>query len=284
MKKNKNNNPFESGQTNSNPFESGSNNPRPSVNQTTAGATFGKQKKSYSKIIIIIVIIVVIGVLIASNWWQVRYYFADRESIKNAQSVEIADNYKFDVADMGEEFKTNPFPTTLETGKSFTINQDDPGLIETEDYFELTLIAGKDFEPGVYTISSEGDVYIELKTSVQQYIDIGEGQTAYNIPFIPGDKLEIVMFEEDDVFTIDASAQTEYVNYQPNQEGIYVYGLSNDESQIEMGKNDYGSALYCYPSTEYDMSTQQCDYFFDEDITLNGGAGTYFAIDYRNEI
>lgn len=283
MKKKNSNNPFEAGNSNS-PFENGTKKSRPYTKTKSSSATFGKERRSYSGLIIaVVIVIIIIVVVIASNWWKIKWYLDDLKSVKNAQNVEIVEDYTFDIGDVAEEYKTNPFPSELSSGQEFTIDQDYEKLIETEDWFETTLVAGLDFEPGVYTMKLEGRAYINPRTTVNQYLELDDNKSIYNIPFLPGDKLGVTKYDEGDQFKLTMTPQTEYVEYEPNKAGVYVYGLSNFEPQIDLNSDDYLSTLYCYPSVEYDFEHQNCEYLYDQNISLNGAAGSYFAIDYRAE-
>lgn len=47
-----------------------------------------------------------------------------------------------------------------------------------------------------------------------------------------------------------------------------------------MLKNSYDSLVYGYNHPDYDMRMES---FFDDDVTLPGNFGLYFAIEYDNE-
>lgn len=283
-----NKNPFESG-NNTSPFESGQtsdyNKARSKKQRKSKAGNYNNSFNSKSKrkpLIVILVILAIVAIILAANWWKISMYMHDLETIRDVEDVEIVEDYTFDAADVKDEQYAPLLDLTIGQGTEFGIDQSDEAFYPNADGgVEASYIVGRDIEPGIYTLTVSGDGYLNMDTTIHQYFDIpNEGESSYyNIPLAKGDKIEITTFREGSTVSLDLTVQDKYVEYEAGtgMQGIYVYGLSNFNSQVELDSDDYASVLYAYPDADWgDYLTTE--YLYDQDVTLNGGVSTYFVI------
>lgn len=283
-----NKNPFESG-NNTSPFESGQtsdyNKVRSKKQRKSKAGNYNNSFDSKSKrkpLIVILVILAIVAIILAANWWKISMFMHDLETIRDVEDVEIVEDYTYDAADVKDEEYAPLLDLTIGQGTEFGVDQSDEAFYpNTDGGVEAAYIVGRDIDPGIYTLTVNGDGYLNMDTVIKQYFNMPHDGKAvyYNIPLVKGDKIEITTYKEDAKLSLDLAVQDEYVEYEAgtDMQGVYVYGLSNFNSEVEFNKDDYDTILYVYPDADWgDYLTTE--YLYDQDVTLNGGVSTYFVI------
>lgn len=298
-----NNNPFESGNKKSNnPFESGnkkptsydsstngvnSNNNESRNTQSAAPNTNRKPKKqrrkrSYgTRIVWYIVVALLIPWVYSWDSSDSIFDLGTPDDVKELRSLDVVENYTYDFKDVQTDAKTNPFPKNLTKGQNYKFDQTDKRLVSTTDGTAINLVVGVDIKPGIYTIKTTGSVYIDTEQAVYTGLDYKDAANYYNIPLIEGDTIDIEFWHKNETGTVNLVSQDEYVNYKPGINGVFVYGLNQFDSEVELDADSYDSLAYGYNHPTLDIRTE--NFFYDEDVTLPGNPGSYFAIEYDNE-
>ncbi|WOO86934.1 hypothetical protein RZE82_07400 [Mollicutes bacterium LVI A0039] len=207
--------------------------------------------------------------------------------------VDVLDNTKLDLTDVVVEDYNyspddliirddiNPFPIEIPKGEKFVIASDDERFTPSDFGGEIALKVGTDIKPGVYTVDYTNYSYLRISGTYDFLNAEGDG-LYYNIPLIAGDVVELTAFdygEEDaDEFVQTFTPQTEYVEYQEGYAGVFVYGLSNFDSQVSLAADDYEIARYEYYNPEYDSMEES--FYNDESVTFYGVPGSYFIISH----
>lgn len=241
------------------------------VNQTPKP----EPSKDKKKIIVIALFLILVGILSSIDF---DYLFYDMFEIYKIESLEIVEDYTFDIKDTNGEFDINPFPTELEPGAPVTIDQKNEQLVYDGYEHIGTFVVGPDIEPGVYTVEVSGEINVDIDSDVHiPYVQnhFGDSKILYNIPLIPGDIVETEMDDLGLESSVKFIPQTSYTNYEPGLSGVFVYGLSNFNSQVSFEAESYQELEYYYPD-EYGLDTA---FLYDEDVTLNGNPGSYFTVD-----
>ncbi len=87
------------------------------------------------------------------------------------------------------------------------------------------------------------------------------------------DPVEIIRL----TFEVTLTPQTEYHMYSPGDAGLFVYGLSNDQTEIKFNNEAYHNLEFCYPDREPNYGLT-CDYNYRENVEIPGLAGSYFSV------
>lgn len=238
---------------------------------------------SKAAIVVYALIIIISLALLVEYSYDIERFFDDIAQSIYLSNMEIVEDYTFDIADTNDEFDYDPFPLELSSGTAMTIDQTNERFVINDGELVAEFVVGVDIDPGVYTVNANGSVEVDFDTDVRysNYIYNRESfssTTHYNIPLIPGDQIEIAVDNLVEEFSVDLVPQTEYQQFEYGNTGIYVYGLSNFNPEINFESEDYDELKYCYQDKEgYGLD---CDYINDQDITLNGSPGSYFIVSY----
>lgn len=315
---NNTNNPFESGKNNSNnnPFEnkkkknesfkynneytSNTNNDNTSPNNnapkikhpesnksTQQSSTVSTQtsngNNSSNAAQIIVFIIVICGIGYSLFWTAMfekeeTYYY--EETIAEIPTLDIVEGYEYNFDDLGLE-TTNPFPNPIPKGENYTIENSDERGYDDGEYYVVPVEVGKDIQPGIYTIVDEGTTDMDISLQMNTYFSFNEGVEYYNIPLVEGDIIDLYFpyNEKNENAKVDFTAQSEYVNFEPGLNGVFVYGLNQYNSELTFELGEYSNIVYSYIDpvlgTAYNYVA-----IYDDEITLPGNPGSYFAIEY----
>ncbi|WOO86936.1 hypothetical protein RZE82_07410 [Mollicutes bacterium LVI A0039] len=264
------------------PFEVEENNEYGSTNKQTdsrAGKPASKTSNS-NKAKVILVIYAVICTLYIVN--DLRYVFY-QEKHEMAQKMELSklddyvvEDYVYDFNDFKISENYDLFPKEIPQGEEFTISPDNDKYIERLNSVDLMLVVGRDIEPGLYTIIYEGGDFLAIDQTLVSFSP-NEPGTYYNIPLVEGDTIKSSYYSnESNEFTHVFKPQTDYVEYQDGYNGIFAYGRSNFNPNVEISAEDKKLVEYNYESPKDNMRRRAT--FYDEDATLNGVPGSYFII------
>ncbi|WOO86935.1 hypothetical protein RZE82_07405 [Mollicutes bacterium LVI A0039] len=286
LNKSNNDNPFEvGGKRSKSTRHYPENNPvinathQPESNPGNINRTPNPKKKSVIPKIIVGIIIGFIAIgffddLMYEVMWEFEKAMEKHEV--NQLKDYIEEGYTYDVADFHNSFEDDPFPETMPLGEEFSISKEHEKFMEREDRVELTLIVGVDVKPGLYTIDYSRKEALNLDLRFDNIFPISSG-TYYNIPLFEGDKIEASFGVHTEDFTTTFIPQADYVEFEPGIAGVFAYGRSNFETQIEFDKSDYGKIRYRYYNKKDDYLNVFS--FYEEDVTIYGVPGSYFFIE-----
>lgn len=197
--------------------------------------------------------------------------------------LEVVEGYEYQFSDFMPDLATNPFPQQLPQGTNYTLDLND-SRVEYDDNQQLKLEVGVDIEPGVYTIKADGSVLINLDSALDIEFDYDPDVNYYNLPLIEGDTLKITFVTDIDENSpvVTLTAQSAYVDYEPGINGVFVYGLNQFESNLQLNQGAYKRIMYGYHDS-IESESYQWEYIFDQDITLPGSPGSYFTIEIGSE-
>lgn len=262
--------------------------------KTQVKEAFDEEKSTFrkNKPLLIIVIVVAFGIFFGYSdiRWMVGAFFYDRAQAKELKHLEIVPNYKYDFKDTGLGVESDPFEALLGQGEDLTIDASDERFIKKEESdgymtYDMSLIVGRDIVPGIYTIRAYDDMNISIDNEIKTYIHVDNDFPSYNIPLANGDQIDLgySRYADDDEkdklnSKVTFTMQDQVVDYEAGKNGVYVYGLSNNNEQIELEKDGYQSATFCYPNKE--DNRPNCEVFYNQKITLRGTPGSYFSIEF----
>lgn len=281
---NNSNNPFENGNNKqNNQFDSQNEFESKSENVSSQNTVEKKQRSGCAVAMIIIgaLIAIIVALVIIIVIWA---YDQDSE-LEAIASVDIVENYTYDFNDVTSSLTENPFPSQLGEEISYSIKEDEVYTENSLGDKATTVLVGVDIEPGIYTISSQGATYYKVKSKFETYLMYKDNKTYYNIPLLEGDKIELEFWDEEDSIPgeLQLTSQSEYVNFEPNINGVFVYGLNQFEREVHFTENGYELVIYGH-NTPDSFLPYSVEVVFDVDLTLPGGAGTYFAVEYDSEM
>lgn len=286
------NNPFENGKNNNNnPFESNngyvnttssneSNNEQSQTISSTPESIDPNQKKSNVGCAFFIIVIILAG-LVYGGSIVYDYFFYTDTAIKDIKSLEVVENYKYDFNDFDSRLEVNPFPETIPAGKDYTFAQDNERAVTSDGNKTLKMIVGLDVDPGIYTIKAEEHISMMINSAVDTYFGYKKNSEYFNIPLVEGDEIEITFFDNENSSPgkVYFTSQSEYVNFEPGINGVFVYGLNQFESEVVFEKESYDSIVYGFNSAS-DSDWYRNYFVYDEKVKLPGSPGSYFAVEY----
>lgn len=208
--------------------------------------------------------------------------FENNDVLELIDTLEVEENYTFDFNDLNSTLTENPFPNPLPVGTNYTFDASTQSEKNVKENNTISLEVGVDIEPGVYTIKKEGTVAMTAETVIANNFEYIEDVNYYNVPLVAGDTIYIDYWDSDSKETgkVNLTAQSEYVNFEPNLNGVFVYGLNQFDSQVQFTADSYGSIIYGF-NFPGENEGYQNEYLFDVDLTLPGSPGSYFAVQYN---
>lgn len=245
----------------------------------------GKPVKSFNSkrpaIISLVVVVIILILAMPAIFEEIEYQIWSYNYHHQLDKMEAVEDYTFDIADIANEkgynddaidyiTKVTSLDFSNESEYKFTEITDDFVKNKYDDY-TLTLKVGTDVAPGVYTIETGEDSYWE-----SYHFDSYYDHSRYvNIPLVEGDVLEVTTYN-DDAIDVTLTPQTKYINYEDQQaSGLYIYGLSNFNSEIIIDNDGYNSIDYYYNDRDGFYSR---DILYDQKAELKGLPGSAFYI------
>lgn len=285
-------NPFEPDKNKKKPFESGSNNRYYSSNnelkssydnsQNTNSTMSNQNKSEFERKFSIFVII--IGCLIYSGNFIYNYFFYVDSEIKELSKIEIVDNYKYDFSDFDSSLEVNPFPATIPAGKDYTFDHENERAVSVDGEKIINMIVGVDVDPGIYSIKADENTSLSINSAVDTNLAFKQNTDNFNVPLIAGDEIDITFSTPESSLPgkVYFTAQSEYVNFEPGINGVFVYGLNQFDSEVIFEDESYDEILYGYNDTEK-TERYQTEFIYRKTITLPGSPGSYFAVEYDED-
>lgn len=234
---------------NNNPFE----NDQPRRDDLASAQNSMNAKPNSPVKIVLAIIIGIIAVTVALS----SIDFSPKEV-----ELELSD-YVYDYQDLflsDYDMNFDPYPSVLPQGTEFKMSSDSEKFVETRDGSEATYIVGIDIEPGIYSLTLDGEaawVSLDLGfTNASSHMS----QEFYNIPLYEGDVVFIENHENKYSFEYTLVPQTEYVLYQEGLNGIFVYGLTYFYTEIifETGYDEVSDTRIEADVCNYNF-TRSCD-------------------------
>lgn len=272
-----------------NPFESGNNKQKEVGNQNTIDShkTLRNKKLNASKLIVFASVIIGVCVIAFITNWTILFYGEENkdylQTLEEISTLEAVTDYKYNFDDINTDLTTDPFPNPIPKGENYTFDRSVEGGYVEEDYYILETEVGVDIQPGIYTIVNNGVVEIDNNLQLSTYFAYKGGVEYHNVPLVAGDtiKFSFPVDGKNQNPNVSFTAQSEYVNFEPQLNGVFVYGLNQFESELTFDENSYDKIEYRYnlPGSKNGFGLGD---IYDQDITLPGSPGSYFAIEYSN--
>lgn len=217
----------------------------------------------------------------------VKFYMTDYRIFgptPNYKNIEPVENYTYDFKDLSADIPTNPFPNPIPNGKNFTVNSTDNDIPSVNGDNIKKLVVGVDVVPGIYSTKADENTSLSINSAVDTNLSLKLNTDNYNVPLIAGDEIVITFSTPESSLPGEVyfTAQSEYANFEPGINGVFVYGLNQFDSEVIFEDESYDEILYGYNDTE-ETERYQTEFIYRKTITLPGSPGSYFAVEYDED-
>ncbi len=248
-----------------------------------------KSKQSKFKSTKVILFLVFLGLLVYVPEMidDYRYHAEKRAHETRYKELAIDHNYVLEPTDIlpqseysFDDDMENLYNLEIGGGQDYVFNQENnpfPKYTSYDDDIELEV--GEDIEPGIYTISFEGDADVYIVSDISTRLQ-DKGVLNYNIPLAKGMSFDIDPASEVLDYQVTLTPQTEFVMYENGLSGMFIYGLTYFDSELQIDYDD-NYTIYSYP---FDEEINATVYLDRENDTVYGIPGSYINIRYENSI
>ncbi len=248
-----------------------------------------KKKQSKFKSTKVILFLVFLGLLVYVPEMidDFKYHAERRAHETRYKQLAIDPNYVLDSRDIlplseysFDDDMENLYNLEIGGGQDYVFNQENnpfPKYTSYDDDIELEV--GEDIEPGIYTISFEGDADPYIVSDVSTRLQ-DKSTLNYNIPLAEGMSIDINPDSEVLDYQVTLTPQTEFVMYEDGLSGMFIYGLTYFDSELQIDYDD-NYTIYSYP---FDEEINATVYLDGQNDTVYGIPGSYINIKYENSI
>lgn len=238
-------------------------------------ASFEQKRKSKRPLVIGLIVIIFLYFTFHND---IEHFIEGKLDDYKVNNFEAVEDYSFSTEDFQhDESFDKYFNTEPGTGESISFTQvEKPLELAKYDMYQTTFTVGTDIEPGLYSISLNGEVLLEVDSLTTLDIDgyDNDQNTFYNIPLVEGDELTITSTDQDD-YGLNLTKQNDYKQYDAGDTGIFIYGLSNVDPYLHF--DDATFVTYRYFSEDGYL-----DYYnpsYGEEFTAKGIPGSLVTIE-----
>lgn len=237
--------------------------------------SFEQKRKSKKPLAITLLIIVL---LYSTFHYDIEYFIENKIDDYKVNNFDAVEDYSFSLDDFNHDDSFDKyFNVEPGTGESIDFTQlYNPLELAKYDMYQTKFTVGTDVEPGLYSITLNGEVLLEVDSLATLDVDgyDNDQKTFYNIPLVEGDELSITSTDKDD-YGLTLTKQNDYKQYESGDCGIYIYGLSNFDPYLHF--DDATFVTYRYFSEEGYLEYYNPPY--GEEFTAKGIPGSLVTIE-----
>lgn len=262
---------------------------REAIEKKIKAKSKAKNKQSNFKSTKVILFLVFLGLLVYVPEMvnDFKYHAEKRAHETRYKELAIDPNYVLEPTDIlpqseysYDDDMENLYNLEIGGGQDYVFNQENnpfPKYASYDDSIELEV--GEDIESGIYTISFEGDADVYIDNDISTRLQ-DKGALNYNIPLAEGMSFDIDPDSEVLDYQVTLTPQKEFVMYEDGLSGMFIYGLTYFDSELQIDYYD-NSTIYSYP---FDEEINATVYLDRENDTVYGIPGSYINIRYENSI